>query len=794
MSIAQHPSPNSLKRVTETTLHDSSQLLDGQHSLNAVKSQNQGKMQQDHSSVSSNPPTNAEDHSSNTNNGNNESSSSSPHVTPPYRASYASTDVLEVEVDGNPVMVRVKDMYVNGTQVIKVALLQHPDLSKDALHNEIIAGLHDISHEGPERCQGVWIPFGSAVSLCRKCHVLDQLKSLLDSIQSLSSSADKPDLTRTYSKMQQSENSTDGDTTIELPVKKQKLNEDGSKTLKLGDSELPPIKLFNVGQNPSAPFAMKSVAESDIDEKSKVVLSSLFLPNQKSVSLLELVGSDESQLKDLNVDVPIDDNGQTALHLASTLGRVSLVEDLISHGANRFRGDNDGQTALIRAVHATNCYEANCFPQLLDYLYPVICVLDHKGRTVLHHIAYTCGRKGCSDACQYYLETLLEWIVRRGPTLPSGQEITLKKFIQEVVNLPDRNGDTCLNIAAMVGNRHIIQQLLEIDADPTLANKAGVRPTDCGIGMDWQGKGKQQNQQSQTQQSQDKNSKSGEDGNSKGIDKHIEESDKKEAKIIPSETNNSVQILDSIQDFVTQLRRDFKQEMEQKTKQISSLHPMLREKTLQLSEKRRQHEELQKMVVVISDYRNKISNLNRAIQEEDQHFQEEAKTLPINSENFSGNFDADEPFTLWPVFNEVERIVEQKLAGNEETSGKDKKANAAEILEQIKPEDIIEQVKTNLKNDGSETSELPPKVVLEARIRAYEKNSRQLLQRMRARRSSSQELEKQFKRVISLCIGSKPEDIDEKLLGSLLLSVENDPDPEISQVKKVLEIVNDMEK
>lgn len=229
-----------------------------------------------------------------------------------------------------------------------------------------------------------------------------------------------------------------------------------------------------------------------------------------------------------------------------------------------------------------------------------------------------------------------------------------------------------------------------------------------------------------------------------------------------------------------------------------------------LSEKRKQYEKLQKMVFAITDYQNKIGNLNRAIQEEDQKFREEAQQLPIDTSNFSGNFDADEPFTVWPVFNEVEKLADQKLAerkknkqaANGEKFGKDGNAEkeyelSEELLGKIKAEDIMEQVKASLKEKqkaSNEDIELPPKIVLEARIKAYKKNNEQLLKKMKARRSSSRDLEQQFKRVISLCIGSKPEDIDEKLLSSLLLSVENDPNPEINQVKKVLEIVNDMEK
>jgi regulatory protein SWI6 len=43
-------------------------------------------------------------------------------------------------------------------------------------------------------------------------------------------------------------------------------------------------------------------------------------------------------------------------------------------------------------------------------------------------------------------------------------------------------GDTALNIAARIGNRSIISQLLEVNADPAIANSSKLRPVDFGIG------------------------------------------------------------------------------------------------------------------------------------------------------------------------------------------------------------------------------------------------------------------------------------------------------------------------
>src|SRR5690606_14133705 len=58
------------------------------------------------------------------------------------------------------------------------------------------------------------------------------------------------------------------------------------------------------------------------------------------------------------------------------------------------------------------------------------------------------------------------------------------RFMSEIVNAQDSSGDTALNIAARIGNRSIISQLLEVGADPNIANRAGLRPLDFGIGVE----------------------------------------------------------------------------------------------------------------------------------------------------------------------------------------------------------------------------------------------------------------------------------------------------------------------
>ena len=222
------------------------------------------------------------------------------------------------------------------------------------------------------------------------------------------------------------------------------------------------------------------------------LLSSLFFDS----SVMDF--SDHAALVRLSgeeLDIPIDNTGHTALHWAATLARTSLARALVQKGASIYRVNNGGETALIRAALTTNNLDQGSFPELLELLGPTIEIRDGRGRTVLHHIAVSSAVKGPkrSQASRYYLESLLEYVVRSGsnpgsqansfhePNTPASRPIGLARFMSEIVNSVDMSGDTALNLAARVGNKSIIQQLIEVGADATIPNRGGLRPMDFGV-------------------------------------------------------------------------------------------------------------------------------------------------------------------------------------------------------------------------------------------------------------------------------------------------------------------------
>lgn len=233
---------------------------------------------------------------------------------------------------------------------------------------------------------------------------------------------------------------------------------------------------------PPLPYELSPEA----DQKRSILMGLFMDSNIKDYSKQEALQT----LSPLDLDSPIDTANHTALHWAATLARIPLLRALISAGADPFRVNGVGETALMRACQVTNNSDQSSFPELLDVLGNTIEVRDSKGRTVLHHIAVASAVKGRSQSSRYYLESLLEWVVRQGSapssqTAPSGSasvpKINLGRFMSEIVNAQDKSGDTALNIVARINNKSIISQLLEVGADPGISNNNGLRPVDFGI-------------------------------------------------------------------------------------------------------------------------------------------------------------------------------------------------------------------------------------------------------------------------------------------------------------------------
>ncbi|KAJ4398220.1 transcriptional regulator swi6 [Neurospora sp. IMI 360204] len=426
------------------------------------------------------------------------------------------------------------------------------------------------------------------------------------------------------------------------------------------------------------------------------------------------------------LDSPIDTQSHTALHWAATLSRMPLLRALINAGANPWRVNACGETALMRACTVTNSMENNTFPELLDLLGCTLDVTDDKGRTVLHHIAVTSAVKGRHYASRYYLESLLEWVVRQG-SAPSSQEngvgdrkgrrMGIGRFMSEIVNAQDNSGDTALNVAARVGNRSIISQLLEVGADPTIPNRANLKPLDFGIGI--------ADAETNGDQPGEKNGATAGSGH-----KSRETSD---------------EVVNSITHLIGESTSIFQNELKKKQESIDTLHSQLRITSSQVGDARRTLESLQEKLQAQQLAKQKIVNFNRASEEEEQ--------ILIELEQRHGRLDVASA-NAWEM--ELE--------------------SALEIVKTQSPKGL----------DPDSRPSLPSVAVLSARIKALRARSTKTQQAVAALQAQSKEKELKYRRLVSLCT-RRPEIEVEALLDTLTRAVESEkPELEIARVRRFL--------
>jgi regulatory protein SWI6 len=693
-------------------------------------------------------------------------------------------------------MRRRQDSSLNATQILKVAGVEKSKRTK-VLEKEILIGEHEKVQGGYGKYQGTWIPYERGVELCRKYGVYDILEPLL-TFDPNNVDVDKTPTKEQAMAAKRKRSSTLGPTaqlqhtnslTFAHPLQ---VTGTGSSSRPTPLANSASAALSALGRRPdnndpgavqqrdatsdsyerdymylahknkrlrydqiegngsvsNAAAAAAAVAaavdvlddegipDSNVPmsplpedgpnfEESRELVTQIFI-NTECNDLEQLLGG-RDRLEMINVDVPIDESGHTALHWAAALARIPLVKGLIKCGANPRRGNYNGETPLVRAVLVTNNSDLSLLPELLDMLYPAIPLADHMGRTVLHHIALTAGIKGRSDASRYYLESLLEWIVRRGSRSKTGR-LGLGRFMREIVNAQDKNGDTALNIATRVGNKSIAQQLLDVGADPNIPNRAQLRPIDFGLKV----------------------------LAADGSDGHILMSSALMAQSAAAASTNSrasgasatekrQNIVQSVHGCIDELEQDFQQELESKQRLIEDMHAQLREATINLAGRKERHDQLKSIVDQLVGLQRSSQNLERAIHVEDRAFKdvEERTGRAIQSSyGFDGNFDADQPFRIW-------------LDSDDVTKGK-----------------------------------IPP-LLLQARISAYKRNEAILMEQANELRGRSVELERKFRKVVSLCT-QVPEDQVDIILNGLVQAVESDgPNVDISRVAGFMRKVDD---
>ncbi|KAF2639517.1 apses transcription factor-like protein [Massarina eburnea CBS 473.64] len=514
------------------------------------------------------------------------------------------------------------------------------------------------------------------------------------------------------------------------------------------------------GDVPTAHAPLPHPSDKVAEEK-QALLTDLFADQSRTdftnhPAILHLSGSD--------LDMPIDNVSNTALHWAATLARVSLMRLLVSKGANMFRGNAAGQTPLMSAVSVNNSLDHSCFPETLEILAPLIELRDAQGRTILHHIAVTCAIKGRAASSKYYLEALLEYLVRSniGNSQSSSYEgnsnypkpIGLMRFMQEMVNARDKAGNTALNLAARIGNRSIISQLMEVQADPSIPNHKGTRPVDFGVGKE------------------------------ADADMPVAASSPSKGKAPLSkveETSREIQplmsgILQSASMQFTQearLKQDAIDRTNESISQLSALQKTEQQKLETLRSRLRQRQ----------DRAKRIQNLRRWVELQRQNLAVSTNT-DLNEKRRVGHADIEGA----NVIISANDLPPQLLAASPHLMKK--ASDGPSYLSTPLPVDLSFLTQ----HDAAQIAKLPSIATLRHRLEVYTRNNGGLAERSRILKEKDGQLEVMYRKVVSLCTKVDEDRVDSVLEG-LVQALDSDPldGVEVGRVREFLRKVEGVE-
>ncbi|ODV90504.1 hypothetical protein CANCADRAFT_60803 [Tortispora caseinolytica NRRL Y-17796] len=412
-----------------------------------------------------------------------------------YKAIYSGVPVYEIMVNNVAVMRRRADGWCNATQILKIANFDKPQRTR-ILEREVQVGQHEKVQGGYGKYQGTWIPIDRSIELATKYKVFDAMKPILE----YEPTAESPPLAPKHVSAAKREGSTRGRGRGRGRGGSTGSTRGGRKSSKstpapassnfpslvaaasMADSEIDSASVSSIssiseGENdPTRPFHFPPPAYghsprgplSPRTDYANKLLDYFMTADDSSIPDFLL-----NPPKDFNINQVIDDEGHTAFHWACAMGHVNVMRVLINAGADIRATNNSGQTPLVRAIMFTNNYDWRTFPQVLDLLIETIFMLDRYRQNIFHHIATTTCLKSKGAAALYYSEVILTKFALIQSDQMTGSVQNMSSDALNLLQSQDLDGDTPLTIAARNGARPLVKCFLAYNCDPTIPNTQG---------------------------------------------------------------------------------------------------------------------------------------------------------------------------------------------------------------------------------------------------------------------------------------------------------------------------------
>ncbi|KAN0062358.1 Transcription factor mbp1 [Thecaphora frezii] len=372
-------------------------------------------------------------------------------------------------------MRRRSDGWLNATQILKVVGLDKPQRTR-VLEREVQKGTHEKIQGGYGKYQGTWIPLETAIELAEKYNIQSLLHPITSYVPSAESPPPAPKHTISTSGRGKKVASADG-AALGRSRRATSLETDSevASAAKVEASEgsisPAPSEISSSSRTPS-PIAADRVAslydvngvngkEASMQARYADIILDYFVTENTTVPSLLI-----NPPADFDANMSIDDDEHTALHWACAMGRIRVVKLLLSAGADIFRVNTNGQTALMRATMFSNNYDLRKFPELFELLHRSILNIDRNDRTVFHHVVDLALSRGKPHASRYYMETMINRLADYGDQLA------------DILNFQDDEGETPLTMAARARSKRLVRLVLEHGGDPKIRNKEGKNAED----------------------------------------------------------------------------------------------------------------------------------------------------------------------------------------------------------------------------------------------------------------------------------------------------------------------------
>ncbi|CEP12955.1 hypothetical protein [Parasitella parasitica] len=426
-----------------------------------------------------------------------------------FKATYSGVPVYEMLCKGVAVMRRRSDSYLNATQILKVADFDKPQRTR-ILEREVQTGQHEKVQGGYGKYQGTWVPFERGKALAELYQVDNVLAPILQFVKGdespplapkhVTAASARPRKSRDARARKRPKHFDDDVLDMDevsplhatrgadsnarhseanapspLTTKRSRTTKQKEKASTPKAAKAEANKHASAAENNKNALELAAADNDDCEaEEDEDMMEYEMSEKPYAQRLLHYFMSGKNSIPslftqppaDLDFNVIIDDEGHTSLHWAAAMARIKIVKLLIEHGADLYRVNYKGQTALMRSVLFSNNFDNKTFESLLDLLRTTMFNIDKKDQTVFHHTAAMSDWKGKIYASRYYMECLINKLKTNQSELIS------------ILNVQDTNGDTALTIAAKIGNRRLIKLMIDAGASTEIANEEGSTPKD----------------------------------------------------------------------------------------------------------------------------------------------------------------------------------------------------------------------------------------------------------------------------------------------------------------------------